>query len=372
MKIVKKLTEMTKGTVPFGSREPNGTVPFVIFLTLVLIASALHSCKSVSVAGDYAGTVLYAPLQDQELTEKPLLGDYFDTVRTISLEYADADNYVPRVQDVKLTDSNIFLRAEDELYIYDYDGKLARKISRLGRGHGEYLQITDFDIDRERELIYIYDRMSYCFLVYRFDGSFVRKISDIRLHPNEFAVLNDGHLLFLTLDDTTWGSIGLFEADENAKMVRCLLKFPDYMQREIVSTRYLVHINDSVVGCMGLEDSDIIYHYSNDSLCSAFKIRTDMEITTENLQEGETAYGKMGYWETDRFVGLTILYGDLKWLILSYDKQTERLVRYYRDEFKNNNFKEIAEFVPSFAYCYKGSFIDCSDLSSITILTLKR
>ncbi len=61
------------------------------------------------------------------------------------------------------------------IYSFDSSGKYLFKIQNKGRGPGEYIGIDDFDINRDKELIIIYDRSGGGIFEYDLSGSFVKK-----------------------------------------------------------------------------------------------------------------------------------------------------------------------------------------------------
>lgn len=66
------------------------------------------------------------------------------------------------IQDVSAIDiyeGNIYI-LDDEvpaLYVFRRDGSFLRRIGHQGRGHGEYWELSDFSIDRENGVIYLWD-----------------------------------------------------------------------------------------------------------------------------------------------------------------------------------------------------------------------
>ena len=66
------------------------------------------------------------------------------------------------IQDVSAIDiyeGNIYI-LDDEvpaLYVFRRDGTFLRRIGHQGRGHGEYREPSDFSIDRENGILYLWD-----------------------------------------------------------------------------------------------------------------------------------------------------------------------------------------------------------------------
>ena len=74
---------------------------------LVLLAGALHSCKSN--ADDFDGKVLYVPLLKDQKTELPTYDGYWTSVDTVVLESSTTECLVDRISSARFTDKHIFI-----------------------------------------------------------------------------------------------------------------------------------------------------------------------------------------------------------------------------------------------------------------------
>ena len=48
------------------------------------------------------------------------------------------------------------------LYVFHRDGTFLNRVGHRGRGHGEYRDLSDFSIDREKGIIYLWDNAMVC------------------------------------------------------------------------------------------------------------------------------------------------------------------------------------------------------------------
>lgn len=90
----------------------------------------------------------------------------FDTV---------SDALFGRVDKVKFVDSSLFILDQrlNAILEFDRSGKFIRKFQRKGRALYEYLQITDFDIDRESGVLYVLDSHTDKVNLYDSDFNFI-------------------------------------------------------------------------------------------------------------------------------------------------------------------------------------------------------
>ena len=324
-------------------------------------AGALHSCKSDAArTDDFGGIILDAPLHGGEPVDKPRRADVVESIDTIQLLGSVQETFIDHVNDIRMTDDLIFVLSSAVINIFDHDGNHVRLIQRKGRGHGEYDTPTAIDIDEEHRLLYVLDQMSQKILIYDFEGQFVRRIQLDFWGVYDFAILPNGHLLLLNLMDNRAPNRGLYEADENGQPLRQLYAVAPEYNHIIYGSKFLTHISDSEIGCLGLEDNDLIYHYQNDSLVPIYKVKTDIVMPDYVLQgqrplPPDEGYSKIQYWETPRFLGLTLVSEELFTMVM-YDHKNGQQTNYYRDELINNPTPDL-DFAPSFSHCYKNKLI---------------
>ena len=68
------------------------------------------------------------------------------------------------------------------LYVFDKNGRFIRKIGSVGNGPGEYVEVTDFTIDKENNTIYLFDTMMG--RINKYDFATGRFINVINLNPS--------------------------------------------------------------------------------------------------------------------------------------------------------------------------------------------
>ena len=331
-----------------------------LILTFVLLIATLSACKSdITQTDDFGGIILNAPLHDGKPSDKPRRADVVASIDTIQLQGSVQESFIDHVSDIRMTSDMIFVLSADVINIFDHDGRHLRKIQRKGRGPGEYITLTAFDILEEQKLLYVLDQQYQQIIIYDYDGRHVRTIHFDSWGVYDFAVLPSGHLLLLQLMDERSKTRGLYEIDENGQFVRQLFALPQEYNHIVYGSKFLTHISDSVTGCLGLEDNDYIYHYQNDTLVPVYKVKTDI-VMPDYVMQGQRplppdeAYSKIQYWETPRFMGFTLVSEDL-FTIVMYDHKTGQQTNYYKDELMTPHTE--LDFVPTFNLCYKNKLI---------------
>ena len=115
-------------------------------------------------------------------------------------QIAESIQYIPletnprcilgKIRKVHLAGALIFVSDLKDLSIFNTQGQFINRISKNGRGPGEYTNIWDFDVLPEHRLIFVYsDRLSKV-VVYDYNGSF-KKEFHIHSIPSKIALVND-------------------------------------------------------------------------------------------------------------------------------------------------------------------------------------
>lgn len=301
-------------------------------LMLVLLAAAISSCKSKTSSDEgFEGKILEAPLLKHVKTPRPTFEGFWQSIDTIILDNSTPESLIGTIKNIKFGQDYIFIHSKDNaLHIFDYQGNFIRRIHKVGRGRGEYDMLVKFDIQDSAGLISILDGANIM-RIYTFEGEFVRQFQ-VQQYIDDFAILPGGHYLMYNIEDDINGTRGLFETDEQGVTISNLFEIPDYFQHIAHTSNYLIRLNDSVISCMGLEDGNYIYHYKNGQATPVYKITTDINYPIEIMKSNswdnpDKEYTKTGFWESDRFLGMTLT-NFREFVQIFYDKREDQLYRY--------------------------------------------
>jgi hypothetical protein len=117
------------------------------------------------------------------------------------IRYIPLDNNIP-IGDIvlaKFTKNSIYVKISNiGLIAFNRDGKMPKKIGSVGRGPGEYLYCTSFDVDEINQTIYIKD-MDEIIKVYSKHGNFLRSIPLKHFEPfhfNDILISNSNLFVF--------------------------------------------------------------------------------------------------------------------------------------------------------------------------------
>lgn len=233
--------------------------------------------------------------------------DYLDSAIYVPLETSN-NCLIGEVEDIHFVNEKIYLSDKKNIYVFAKNGKFISKVSRYGRGHGEYVALTAFDVNPSNEEISIYDNGYEVIHVYSINGNFLRDIK-IEGLPRDFCVLSNGNYLFYTPDVMKNQIRGVWQTDAEGNYINKPVELIGPSQKNVLSNNYLIHINNEEVGVLGPMGFDNIYHITTNSSKIAYQITTNTKIAKRVLKDNEAGklseqqvYLLLNYYETKDLV----------------------------------------------------------------------
>ncbi|QIA06554.1 6-bladed beta-propeller [Draconibacterium halophilum] len=112
---------------------------------------------------------------DKQLENEIPFSDVFEDIQIIQLE-TNKESLIQRVGKVQILNSKFYVFDQDQsaLLIFDSDGNFIKKIREIGRGPEEYSEITDFNLNKNREQIELLSPRGII-ISYDLDGNFIGK-----------------------------------------------------------------------------------------------------------------------------------------------------------------------------------------------------
>lgn len=335
------------------------------FVKIILAAVIIVSCNNHQQV-DQGDNVIYMPLKNPEKTQSLEVNRAAFQFDTVSLE-TTSESMISLAKDIRIDDSILFVQNGVVISLFSYDGSFIRNVGHIGRGPGEYLSLCHFDINPEKDLIYILDDMGRKIMVYSYSGEMKRAIQYDGF-PVDFAVMPDGELLlYYPQNNSETVPRGLWRADSDGVLKEHLVSIDPDFTHIVILNHYLVHINPETVGFMGLEDRDEFYHITSDTSYMSYRMMTDYSISKSVLKAEEspktplTTYMKNGYLETDSLLIFTL--SDKRSIqVRSILRKTDNeLFRVYIKDMKDI----LSDRFPSFEFCYNGYLITKIDMDLI-------
>jgi hypothetical protein len=157
-------------------------------ITLITLGILITSCIISNQKYDADSNISMAERNPQLISvdidivtnaKKINLSEVFKRVKTIILE-TNKNAMIGQVNTMQVYGNQIFIldtRKSIGLYVFNKDGRFIRKIGNASQGSGEYVQPSDFTIDKRKKIIYVLDSQNQNILKYNLvTGTFISNI----------------------------------------------------------------------------------------------------------------------------------------------------------------------------------------------------
>lgn len=189
------------------------------------------SCGSYNTATMYADADTIS-IDGATKCDSLIFSDFFKAPKVVLLE-TKPECVVQNIRSLEIYKEDIYILDDraNKLYIFDGNGKFKRTISSPGRGHGEYMKLADFSIDRTKEIIYLLDEATDEILKFSLDDyKFLSSIKAVQNGYLTYCMQEIGGKIYLNRSSVSCcEKYELREIDErNGKQVGKFLKSDDY------------------------------------------------------------------------------------------------------------------------------------------------
>lgn len=252
---------------------------------LVLVSAAITSCCGSHFFEDSRQEMELIKVNFNSPNPKESLSwsDVVSSVKYINLSEGQ-NATIGNISSVRVTDNRIYVQdnPNKQLLVYDLDGNYLMKIQRQGRGPGEYVSLTQFDVNETTGEITIMDLPSRKLLVYSDSGEFVRSISFVENDdvPRDFALLENGDYVFYSPDyNKGTDHYGIWQVDSLGVEVKRIYEIPEkYRFSAGIFPKYFHHLGNKVY-VRGREFDGTLYHIGSDTYTTPYKLDVDIRLS---------------------------------------------------------------------------------------------
>lgn len=198
---------------------------------IILVFVMCISCGSYNTATMYADADTIS-IDGATRCDSLIFSDFFKAPKVVLLE-TKPECVVQNIRSLEIYKEDIYILDDraNKLYIFDGNGKFKRTISSPGRGHGEYMKLADFSINRTKEIIYLLDEATDEILKFSLDDyKFLSSIKAVQNGYLTYCMQEIGGKIYLNRSSVSEKEkYELREIDErNGKQVGKFLKSDDY------------------------------------------------------------------------------------------------------------------------------------------------
>lgn len=169
---------------------------FAVILISYLCISCRDKKNSVSPILSNPNIVVI-DVDHADLRNKILFSSFFAPPEVVILETKE-NCMISNIQSIDYFDGKFYILDDESnaLFVFADDGSYIKNIGHQGNGHGEYIEISDFSIDRQKGELYLWDEAMDVALKYNIKtGEYISSIRTERNGERSFCMqYNNGHL----------------------------------------------------------------------------------------------------------------------------------------------------------------------------------
>lgn len=228
---------------------------------------------------------------------------FIDSVKYIKLE-STKNSLIGEISKFKVFDKKIYIldKLSNSIVVFSEQGKFLNKLSKQGKGPGEYDKIYDFDIDRKKKELAILTS-PVKIMRYKLTFEFIKDFN-VPLYSSQFSILNDSlYAFYLSYGDNTnkmniehniiicdeKGNIlnGIFPY-ESKEVSKYFHKASQYFYEFSNSNYFFIDLNDTIYS---IKDRTVRSCYALDFGNKSFV----KNILNENIEEQTKYFNRPNY-----------------------------------------------------------------------------
>lgn len=330
----------------------------VILLAFILI---LHFISCGRIDNGSSPKVIDVNFKSENKSDTLYTSYLFSDVVYIPLK---AEFVIGDVTDVRVTDNYIYVLDGHQRAVFQFDrsGCFLKRWFHHGRGPGEYVSLTAFDVNPHTGELSVLDVSSRKVLVYTSDDEFLYSFPFMDV-PRDFAVLSNSEYVFYTPDYMQGVRHGIWKTDAKGNFIEDVLTIPEsFKYSGGLKEKYFRHMGDTIY-VAGSEYSNDLYHIASDSFQTPYHLNVDLRMPKSASRTSlpvldkhvGQVYTVLMYYETIDWLMLQI--SDLKKpVVVLYDKDMDKCY-YYSDP------EDIVDDMP-----YSGVFISTTEDAVVGVI----
>ncbi len=273
------------------------------------------------------------------------LSSFVKEIEMISLEFTD-ESILSEIKKIVISDDYVFVMEKSNqkgIYVFNRKGNFLYRIGTRGQGPKEFIDLSDFSLNEEEKLVYLYDLQRKKILTFSFQNQFVGEVQ-MNYFADKFEYQNG--LFYLYRENPSFGDplYSLVVKDKNGKTVgkyypslndsplihKCIFR---KTEKNIL---FAQHMNDSIFSLTNERMNPIYYidyGAKKMSLEDREDIRKDIRPAINVLLEKKTIAGITDVFEINdkvfiKFVNVIIP------MFCVYDKTTKEtnVFQYFLDD----------------------------------------
>lgn len=246
----------------------------------------------------------FAPDLLGEAAEEIRYSQFVDSLEYIPLETTD-ECLIGKIKDVYIGRERVFVLdgKTQTVWMFDRKGYYLNKLSRRGKGPGEYTNMQQFEVDEKNRQLILLDIWTNKLLFYDWEGRFLK---DIRLEMTamDFKPLPSGGFV-VSQEGYDKETAGVYLADNTGKVIRQLVKRNSHSSVYYELDWELCSVAGEVAFMAPIFENDV-YHFDGQELSCPYTF--DMQPALKHYYGKDASFRDLEdfvrtqYIETDHWI----------------------------------------------------------------------
>ncbi len=254
-------------------------------LILILnICFFTYACNKKQVINNDKIDLEFAVNDWKKQTTLPL--DIVNEIKFIPLETIK-DNLIGNIDKIVFNEENICIldsKYRQDILIFERTGKFVKKIGNVGHGAGEYLRLTDFNVDKHNNQVIILDDQVHKLIFFNLENEAYIRDYKLNFWASNFIILNEQTFLFYSKEQLSKEQYLL--AQLNIKNNKCKWFVKKNEQLPNVSTRFSLFQSNNNYFTTFL--NDVVYKVNDQVVEPYAKFNFKQDIPQEILNKAST------------------------------------------------------------------------------------
>lgn len=249
----------------------------------------------------------------------------------------DNESMIASILDCCVTNEYVFIVSSKQGGVFQFNrqGRFVRKFAKTGNGPGDTQQILSVSADTNKSLLYVSELFSTS--VYRFDGSFVKKVVSSRGFSCQYLIKDDlmAEIGAEYVPINVPGMFGMGVFSLNGDTIEIKNDFIDSTLTPVEETGlknvYGIYSKDGLL--CSVESNDTIFYLSSSGIKPMYFLKMDNSkesksnsFSINNQELLPNSFSIFDYFETHQSFYVRAIFNN-KMYLFQYDKSTKKTLR---------------------------------------------
>lgn len=302
----------------------------LLFMILFLNACQYNSSE--------LSDLIVVNLRDGYVDSEINISKEISKIEYVPLELTDDnESMIASILDCCVTNEYIFIVSSKQGGVFQFNrqGRFVRKFAKTGNGPGETQQILSVSADENKSLLYVSELFSTS--VYRFDGSFVKKVVSSRGFSYQYLIKDDlmAEIGAEYVPINVPGMFGMGVFSLNGDTIEIKNDFIDSTLTPVEETGlksvYGIYSKDGLL--CSVESNDTIFFLSSSGIKPMYFLKMDNSkesksnsLSINNQELLPNSFSIFDYFETHQSLYVRAIFNN-KMYLFQYDKSIKKTLK---------------------------------------------